>query len=297
MKKIEKLFLATILLSTPGVYMFLYEDGFFEVGISCFSSAVTLLVVAGLVAVIRRLKNASLCRALLATWLMLVGCMLVVWRPILIVFCEEAGALCLWLSVAALFGIVGVLIVVMRLMSAAWGRILLAIWFVFACVIIGLYGPAYFAADADVYGKFCEGMGCVNFLLAVIWVLFYACSRLFGERSMHGVVVSCIVMGACMCSCFYFTSSFDPAVLGRMILALVVFGALIWLDGDADAMVRYKNHILYPCLVVLLVTGMFVGITDKVVGEEVSRRRTRQPVQTLKTQSNEPASTTTEVKT
>ena len=66
--------------------------------------------------------------------------------------------------------------------------------------------------------------------------------------------------------------------LDCLVISLMILGVSIWQKADGEALIRYKNGILYPCLLILLLVGIckFSMLVRQVIVVHEARQNSEQ---------------------
>ena len=142
----------------------------------------------------------------------------------------------------------------------------LTVW-LFLSIVLILYAPLLFAAEAPIVILACVGAGFINFWLAVMGMILAVARSI---TTVHGVnwIVAVVGIGVfSLGSCIgLYISQETVVVLGCLAISSMILGAWIWQKGDDETLCRFKGGILYPCLCILLLVG---GYRFSVVARQV----------------------------
>ncbi len=179
------------------------------------------------------------------------GLLLVI--PGLYLFCSdnyELGTSC-FVGFASLLMISAVKRFESLMQSWTW----LCVWLILSVLLI-LYGPAFFAAKAQIVTVVCVAFGFIDFWLALMGMIL-AVSRLNLKANGTLWFSPTVGLGACGLGFFLGLHLFPNMVinLGCMVISLLILGTSTWQKDGGETLIRYKNGVLYPCLLMLLLVG------------------------------------------
>ena len=134
----------------------------------------------------------------------------------------------------------------------------LCVWLILSVLLI-LYGPAFLAAKALIVIVACVSVGFINLWLATMGMVLAAGRLSLRANGAHRIVPA---VGIGVCGLWFFLGHYlFPNMmainLGCMVISLVILGVSVWQKSDGETLIRYKNGILYPCLLVLLLVGIY----------------------------------------
>lgn len=133
----------------------------------------------------------------------------------------------------------------------------LCVWLILSVLLI-LYGPAFFAAEAQIVSVTSVAVGFINFWLATMGIILAAGRLLRLKANCAHRIVPVVGIGVCGLGFFMGIYLFPNMAinLGCLVISLMILGVSIWQKADGEALIRYKNGILYPCLLILLLVGI-----------------------------------------
>ena len=188
--------------------------------------------------------------------------------PVLVMVTISIWAFCfgsLEISVAGVVGAVTLLAVFGLLQACSRLNAILKsaafiTWFLFAVVGVGLYGPAFFAAEAPIYPEACSSFGLVHFWLAFLGLLWLADRRFSGGRGIKYAIFIGVLVNACMFAICGMENYFGPILknVTCIFTSVAVLGALVWRTGCRESLARYVRVVVYPVLSFLLVMGIII---------------------------------------
>ena len=159
-------------------------------------------------------------------------------------------------TLLAVFG----LLLACRRLNAPWKGVVFTVWFLFAVVVVGWLGPAFFAADALIYSEACSSFGLVHLWLAFLALLWLADRRFSGGRGIENAIFAGVLANACMFAACgkgeFFGTMFENVAC--IVTSAAVLGALIWRTGCRESLARYVRVVVYPVLSFLLVMGIII---------------------------------------
>lgn len=188
--------------------------------------------------------------------------------PVLVMVAMGIWAFCLGSLEISVAGVVGAvtLLAVFGLLQAGvrfnsiWRNVTIIVWFLLAVVGVGLYGPAFFAADAPIYPVACSSFGLVHFWLAFLGLLWLADRRFSGGRGIKNAIFIGVLVNVCMFAICGMENYFGPILknVTCIVTSVAVLGSLVWWTGCHESLARYVRVVVYPVLSFLLMMGIVI---------------------------------------
>ena len=166
----------------------------------------------------------------------------------------------LWLSISCVLSsailLIGSKIVATteQVRNRRWLHAGMWLWFALM-LVVGLYGPAFLAAESYICIVLCEAFSILNYTLVFVGAMFLLGKTRF-KRRIHGAAVFGLGFGIMQ-------------VTAVVMNAVAVLGLLVWLKGDDEMLKQCKFIALYPSLLILLV--LQIWFTSMIVSRIVNK--------------------------
>ena len=179
----------------------------------------------------------------------------------------------LWLSISCVFSsailLIGSKIVATteQVRNRRWLHAGMWLWFALM-LVVGIYGPAFLAAESYICIVLCEAFSILNYTLVFVGAMFLLGKNRF-KRRIHGAAVFGIGFATCLLGHILLFPCEIMQVTAVVMNAVAVLGLLVWLKGDDEMLKQCKFIALYPSLLILLV--LQIWFTSMIVSRIVNK--------------------------